>query len=158
PPQFCRDPAVGLSGLLRQRPDDEVRQHPPQPLGISIPTAAVLDPEPQLGEDRQTDADAVTVNDSLSGTFLDTAAAMDVVPSAVGVEQEPSHSHVLRTFSASSKNWAFSISFCARTAARQAASSSVESHPPASTWSMRANKAATPSGVVGQSSSRIPRA
>ena len=47
--------------------------------------------------------------------------------------------------------------FLARNALRQAASSSGESHP-GSTWSIRANKAAIPSSVVGQSSSRMPKA
>ena len=49
----------------------------------------------------------------------------------------------------------FSMSFYARKVARHAASSSGESHP-GSTWSIRANNAAMPSGVVGQSSSRMP--
>jgi hypothetical protein len=49
-------------------------------LGVSIPTAAVLDPIPQLGEAWETDADPITPNYSLPGPFIDAVAPADVIP------------------------------------------------------------------------------
>ena len=53
---------------------------------------------------READADAVAAKDGVPGSFIDAAAAMDVILSHARVEKEPSHSHSLRNFSASSRN------------------------------------------------------
>jgi hypothetical protein len=103
----CTFRAASFYGTANGRVDLREGRHKSEGIRAEIPLQSLIE-----GAGRE------------QGRGLDAAATIDVVCRNARVEQEPSHSHILRNFSASSENRAFSISLSARMANCHAASSS----------------------------------
>src|SRR6185369_8658611 len=102
----------------------QTRQRSDKPAKVFVATGSQLDPEMQLGQHGDGNADAIAPADLLSRPLEDTTAAIEIIAGDASVEQEASHSHILCKRSACSPNPAFSSSFRFRRASCHWASSS----------------------------------
>src|SRR5262249_48935313 len=91
-PQLGRQPPEFRCGSLVVRPHGQRREGDAEPLEVAVTSRAQLDPEVQLAEDGNTDADAVAASDFVSGAAEDVTPAVDVIARGAGIEEEAFHS------------------------------------------------------------------
>jgi hypothetical protein len=89
------DAAVFESSKRAKRPKPERCDRCLEFFHVSVTALAMLDAGDQFGEDRNADAEGVTVRDFGACPLKDAVPPVDVVAGNVRVEEEASHSHSL---------------------------------------------------------------